>query len=91
MRKIALFRPLLKTGVLLLGPSHRSLVENFCAVLNKLVSEAFLAGSIGSQFHACAAVSNITIRFLEGATPDDGNGSTKAADVVDPAVDPEII
>lgn len=73
------------------GSFLRGLAENFRVSLIKSVNEASLAGSIGSPFHADAGNDGITLRFSEGAALDDGDGSTKSEDVVDPPVDTEII
>lgn len=71
-----------------MGPLLRSFVENFHADLNRLLSERFRAGPVVSQFHANVAIDGITSRFLEGAVSDNGDGSTKCGDVIDPPVDP---
>lgn len=68
--------------------SLRKLVANFRAVLNKSVTEAFGAGCIGFQLFANTAIDGITVHDLKGAAWDDGDGSTKNEDFVDPTADP---
>lgn len=55
--------------------------------LNRSVNERICAGSIRFPFHAHAAVDGITLRFLEGAQLDDGDGSNKVENAVDPLTD----
>lgn len=55
------------------------------------MSEAFRAGSVDSQFHVGTAIDSIFFRFSGGAASEDGGGSTKGEDIVDPPVDPEVI
>lgn len=74
-----------------LGPSLRSLVENFLADLNKAVGEAFCASSLDSQARADAAIDGITLCFTGGAASKNGGSSTKSWHVVDTPVDPEVI
>lgn len=49
------------------------------------------AASIGSQLHDDAAIDGITLHFSGGAAFEDGGGSTKGEDIVDPLFYPEII
>lgn len=74
-----------------LRPFLRGFVENFCAGLNKSVDEAFRARSFSSQFHANSAIDSVTLRFSDGAASEDGDGSAKSEDVVDPSADRRII
>lgn len=84
-------RSIVEDSCTLLGPSLRSLEEKFRASLDKLVSDAFSAGAIGSQFHANGAVDGTKLHLLEDAASDDSDGSTIGKEVVDPPVDPDVI
>lgn len=75
----------------MLWSSLRALVENIRAGLNKSVNEVFRAGSVDSLFHVDNAIDSITLRYPEGALSDDGDGSTKGEEVVDPPAKPEAI
>lgn len=79
-----------KSGALV-GLSHRGLVQNFFASLNKSVNEFFDACSIRSQLHADASIDGITLRFLEVAALEDGDGSIKSEVVFQPPADLEVI
>lgn len=72
-------------------PFIKGLVKNFRAGLNKPVALTFRSDSIGSQSDAHTAVDGITICFSEGATSDNGDGSSNGRNLVDLLVDPEII
>lgn len=74
-----------------LGMFLRGLGENSRVGLNKSINEAFCAGSIGSPFHANTAIDGTTLHFLEGTASNDGDGSTKSKDVVDPPADRKAI
>lgn len=56
-----------------IGPSLRSVVENFCVDFDRSVNEAVHAGSVGSQFHIDSAIEDITLRFSESTASDDGD------------------
>lgn len=86
-----LFNPSMKLLCATLGPSLRTLVDNFRAGLSKSVSETFRAGSNRSQVHPDASVHGITLFFLEGAALHEGGGSSKDREVVDLQADAEAV
>lgn len=87
----AVTRCIAEDSCAMLGPSIKSLVDDFCADLNKLVSETLRATSIGSHFHADAGVDGIALCVLEGAASDNGDGFTKGEDVFYPPADRNVI
>lgn len=74
-----------------LGPSLWGLVDSFHVGLNKSVDDSFRAASIHFRCHADTAIDDITLRFLDGAASDNGDGLTKGADVSDPPIDSDVI
>lgn len=100
--EVAVLRELLSTrnGVIqsiiedlcaLLGPSFRSLTENFHVSLTKSVNEDFPVAFIASQFYVNTVRDDITFRFSKGTWSEDGDGLTKSEDVVGPLADCEVI
>lgn len=75
----------------MLGPSLWGLVDDFRAGLNRLVAEAFRAVSISSHFDVDTNIDGFIVRLSEGTASDDGDGSTKGRNVVDPPADPAVI
>lgn len=61
----------------LLGPSLRTLVDDFRAGLNESVGKAFRACSIVFQFHAIPAIEGSALRLSDGVASDDDDGCTK--------------
>lgn len=86
--KDAAFHSILKRSCALPGPSFSSLVKISRAGPNKLVCDAFRAGSIWSPLHVDTAIDDITLRCSEATALDVGDASTKNEDVIDTAAEP---
>lgn len=84
-------RPIIESWCLLFWLLFRAVVENFRAGLVELVNDAFRAGFTGYQLHSCAAIDGSALRFLESIAPNNGDGSIKGEDVVDPSADSDFI
>lgn len=62
--KDGIIQSIVKDWCASLGPSLKSSDGNFREGLNRSENEAFLTGSIASQFHHDTAVDAITVRFF---------------------------
>lgn len=58
-------------------------VEMFCSVPNKSVSDAFRFGSIDTQFHTDTEIDGTTLHFPECATSEKGGASTRCKELFD--------
>lgn len=87
----AVIQSIVKDSCATLGPSLIGLFENFSTGLHTCSSKAFCTVSIGSWFHAVAAIDGITLRFLEGDASRDDGGPAKGEDIVDSSLDSEVI